>query len=228
MLSPLMGVAFVNAVLFGGYSECKRQINRYNGRDDQAQLTIPEIALAGSIAGFAGSFVCSPVEFVKTQMQVQVGEGGRFKGSLDCAQYIMKQPGGLRTILSQGLLATLVRETPGNAAYYATYEIAKRGLAQSRGADVPMWMLMASGSVAGIAFWVTCYPMDMVKSRIQSQPFDKPKIYSGVIDCARKIVQQEGVLALWRGFGPCITRTIPAGAATFTAFEIATNMLQKL
>lgn len=54
MLSPLMGVAGVNSLLFGAFSVAKRIITPF------PDLSIQQIALAGSMAGAANSVLASP------------------------------------------------------------------------------------------------------------------------------------------------------------------------
>jgi solute carrier family 25 (mitochondrial carnitine/acylcarnitine transporter), member 20/29 len=43
----------------------------------------------------------------------------------------------------------------------------------------------------------------VLKSRLQSAPNGT---YSGILDCARKTIAQDGVAALWKGFGPAMAR----------------------
>jgi hypothetical protein len=43
----------------------------------------------------------------------------------------------------------------------------------------------------------------VLKSRLQSAPTGT---YSGFMDCARKTIAQDGVAALWKGFGPAMGR----------------------
>jgi hypothetical protein len=47
-------------------------------------------------------------------------------------------------------------------------------------------------------------PSDQViKSRIQSAPTGT---YSGMLDCVRKTIAQDGIRALWKGAGPAMAR----------------------
>jgi solute carrier family 25 carnitine/acylcarnitine transporter 20/29 len=32
---------------------------------------------------------------------------------------------------------------------------------------VPIWALLTSGATGGVCYWLACYPLDVVKSRIQ-------------------------------------------------------------
>jgi solute carrier family 25 carnitine/acylcarnitine transporter 20/29 len=55
----------------------------------------------------------------------------------------------------------------------------------------------------------------VLKSRIQSAPTGT---YSGLLDCARKTIAQDGVRALWKGFGPAMARVRPV--LIFSSFRL--------
>ncbi len=54
MASPLLGIAGVNSLLFSSYVFSKRVVSPFG------QLTLPETALAGSMAGAANAILASP------------------------------------------------------------------------------------------------------------------------------------------------------------------------
>jgi solute carrier family 25 carnitine/acylcarnitine transporter 20/29 len=75
----MSGVAVVNAIVFGVYGNCQRHLPQPE--------TLSSHLMAGAAAGFAQSFVCSPLELVKSRLQVQqdgVGSGRRYSGAVDC------------------------------------------------------------------------------------------------------------------------------------------------
>jgi solute carrier family 25 carnitine/acylcarnitine transporter 20/29 len=48
------------------------------------------------------------------------------------------------------------------------YETTKRWFAKQYAPNpVPVWALLASGATGGVCYWLACYPLDVVKSRIQ-------------------------------------------------------------
>ena len=67
MLSPLLGIAGVNSLLFAAYGTSKRIISPFG------QLSLREIAAAGAMAGAANAVLASPVEMFKVRMQGQYG-----------------------------------------------------------------------------------------------------------------------------------------------------------
>jgi solute carrier family 25 carnitine/acylcarnitine transporter 20/29 len=57
MLSPLLGIAGVNSLLFASYGLAKRIVTPFG------ELSLPQIALAGSMAGAANAILASPGSF---------------------------------------------------------------------------------------------------------------------------------------------------------------------
>jgi solute carrier family 25 carnitine/acylcarnitine transporter 20/29 len=75
----MAGVAVVNAIVFGVYGNFQRHLPQPDALSSHL--------MAGAAAGFAQSFVCSPLELVKTRLQVQqdgVVSGRRYSGAMDC------------------------------------------------------------------------------------------------------------------------------------------------
>jgi len=217
---PLVTVALFNAILFNAYGQAKALLGDPTG----ATLNLHQIGLAGSFAGIAVSFAGTPTELVKARLQIQYkpkeGEKPLYAGPIDCAKKII-QTGGLRGIYV-GFMPTLIRELFGNYFYFAGYEGLKRHLAPSNGAQPSPLSLMFAGGMGGVMFWLPVYPVDLVKSRIQT---DLTGQYTGMLDCFRKVIAREGVGALYKGFGPCMARAFPANAATFATYELMINLL---
>lgn len=63
MSSPMASVAVINAMIFGVYGNVQRRL----GEPESLRTH----ALAGSVAGLVQAFVCSPMELVKTRIQIQ-------------------------------------------------------------------------------------------------------------------------------------------------------------
>lgn len=103
--SPLAGIGFVNAIVFGVYGNVQRNTSDPN--------SLTSHALAGSIAGCAQSIVCAPMELAKTRLQLQHEHtaGPKFKGPLDCLRSIIRHE-GLRGTM-RGLGFTVARDIPG-------------------------------------------------------------------------------------------------------------------
>ena len=83
---------------------------------------------------------------------------------------------------------------------------------------------IGAGAFAGTCFWLSCYPIDVIKGRMQAAPLDPP-LYKGMVHCARTLHAKEGLPAFFRGFTPCLVRSLPANAAAFFAFDLAMQYL---
>ncbi len=154
--SPIVGIVALNAVLFSAYGSARRLL----GESPTHALTVVELFNAGFIAGTAVAFVEGPVDFFKCQLQMR---GGEYKNLAHCASSIVKQRGILGAY--QGLAPTLIRNSVANGWYYGMYEwarIAQTKPGQSK-ADLASWQIMLAGSTGGVAYWLSVYPVDLVK-----------------------------------------------------------------
>ena len=86
--------------------------------------------------------------------------------------------------------------------------------------------LLFAGGMAGVVAWWAVYPVDVVKTRLQAQPLDKPQ-YKGVVDCFVKIVKADGPSVLFRGLGATLLRAFPLNAVTFAVYELTLHTLQQ-
>ncbi|KAF8989892.1 mitochondrial carrier domain-containing protein [Cyathus striatus] len=218
MASPLLGIAGVNSLLFASYAISKRIISPY------PNLSLKEIAGAGAMAGAANAILASPVEMFKVRMQGQYG-AATDKRLREVVSEMWKDWGFRRGIM-RGYWVTVAREIPAYAGFYTAFEFSKRKFAQTYGKDLPVWALLASGSTGGIAYWLACYPLDVIKSRIQLRPIPPqgtPVQY--IANEVRSIVAESGVRGLFRGLSPSLLRSIPAAGSTFAAFEITREYL---
>lgn len=211
MTAPLPFVVALTAALFATNSGI-RSLFADGRRDDE--LSLQEIAIAGAGAGVAISAIVGPMELVKCRMQAHPD---RYRHALDCARKIYAV-GGSRAFIT-GLTATVVREGPGTAIYFGVYEGLVRWFRRRRGAsENTMSEQMLAGGLAGVGFWLPCYPIDYLKTLQQTDSIKKPK-YKGLVHLTRDTVGQNGLRGLFRGVGPALARSFPASAVTFLVYE---------
>jgi solute carrier family 25 carnitine/acylcarnitine transporter 20/29 len=223
MMSPLLGIAFVNAVAFAAFGAAKRWIVGNENRP----LTLAEIAMSGSAAGLAQAFVASPIEMIKVRLQIQNSGAKLYSGPFDCARKIVRES-GVRGLF-RGLGATMLRDFPAFAAWYGVFEFSKRQLSAADG-SIGHGPLLLSGASAGVGYWLACYPIDVAKTMLQTQrdpPKGQPLQYRHALDVISQVIKSEGVAGLFRGFGPTLVRALPASGSTFLAYEAVTNYLQR-
>ncbi|KAI8876509.1 mitochondrial carrier [Backusella circina FSU 941] len=223
-MTPLIGIGACVSIQFVVLEATKRHFARQNTSD---VLTNGQLYIAGAASGVANSFVSGPVEHIRTRLQVQTD--GRFKGPLDCIRQIYHHHGLFRGIY-KGQLITMAREFQGYGAYFLAYEWLVQKSMQANNlksrSDLETWKVCLFGAAAGYAMWFTIYPMDAIKSKLQTDGFTKETMrYKSVMDCARKIMATEGTAGFFRGIGPCLLRAAPVNAVTFMGFEMAMRVL---
>ncbi|KAI0307693.1 hypothetical protein B0F90DRAFT_1621732 [Multifurca ochricompacta] len=224
VVPPLLGVTPIFALSFWAYDSSKRLILSITPNRTDSTLSTGELAAAGFLSAVPTTLVTAPVERAKVLLQVQ-GQGApgtQYKGVFDVIGHLYKE-GGIRSIF-RGTFATLARDGPGSAAYFAAYEVTKKALAPANASssDLNIGQVILAGGTAGVAMWSIAIPPDVLKSRLQSAPTGT---YSGIIDCARKTIATDGVKALWKGFGPAMARAFPANAATFLGVEATRKIM---
>jgi solute carrier family 25 carnitine/acylcarnitine transporter 20/29 len=239
--SPLIGQAFFNAAQFMAYGQAKLLI----AGNEKRQLTIGESFLAGAMTGLAVSFVESPIDLFKSQMQVQVfrtpppsstvGAATAttttlstpvFKNVFQCASFIGKNY-GIRGVF-QGLIPTFARDVPAISLYFGVYEAARLALTPPGGRveDLPASSVLIAGGCGGFAYWSLTYPIDVVKSSIQADAIDpKQRQFKGFWDTTRKLYADGGYRRFFRGLTPCLLRAFPGNAACFFAYEKTRQLL---
>lgn len=167
---------------------------------------------------------------IRLQAQSALGGSGtaavamKYGGPMDVAKQVLRSEGGVKGLF-KGLVPTMAREIPGNAAMFGVYEALKQYLAGGPDTSgLGRGYLIVAGGLAGASFWFMVYPTDVVKSVIQVDDYRSPK-FSGSIDAFRKIKASEGFKGLYKGFGPAMARSVPANAACFLAYEMTRSAL---
>nr|QKK35434.1 mitochondrial Crc1 [Starmerella bombicola] len=222
--APLVGVTPMFAVSFWGYDVGQQIVRAVSKSDATAKLSIAQISAAGFISAIPMTAITAPFERIKVVLQLQgqgkLAEGERqLKGAGDAAMHIYKK-GGLSSLF-RGSTATLARDGPGSALYFAAYEYCKRRWADENGNVSLGWIMMAGGT-AGVAMWVPVFPIDTIKSNLQSS-----EVPVSISQVTKNIYARGGLKAFFPGVGPALARSFPANAATFAGVELTHQAFKK-
>ncbi len=215
---------------FWGFDVGKGLVRRCATVEDD-RLSIAQISAAGFFSAIPMTLITAPFERVKVLLQTQgqktlaPGEKPKYGGGVDVVRQLYKE-GGVRSVF-RGSAATLARDGPGSAAYFAAYEYIKRRLtpidpSTGKPSELSLMAITTAGACAGVAMWIPVFPVDTVKSRLQSME-GKPTV-GGVI---RGLYRNGGFRAFFPGFGPALARAVPANAATFLGVELAHQVMNK-
>ena len=176
---------------------------------------------------------------------MQHGKGSAdnvFKGPLQAVTTILKEHGFTR--IYQGWWCTFCREIPAFGLYFASYDYIKdkvntyfsRAAAKEGKVTIDnlgmqhshTWMASAvAGGSAGCLTWALVYPVDMIKTRIQTAPLTKPRSELQMLTVGRQIVEKHGWRYLFRGFGVTLIRAFPTNATLFPVYEFTLSQIKQ-
>ena len=93
--------------------------------------------------------------------------------------------------------------------------------------DLSILRLLVAGGSGGLCYWVAIYPIDVIKSSMQSDDMVREnRKYRNIVDCAKKLYVEEGGLRrFFRGVTPCLMRSIPANATMLLVLEKCRQLL---
>jgi solute carrier family 25 carnitine/acylcarnitine transporter 20/29 len=84
-----------------------------------------------------------------------------------------------------------------------------------------------AGGVGGACLVITGHPLDTIKVRLQTQTKPQPGqvlLYTGTLDCAKKIVAKEGFTGLYKGMGAPLVGVTPMFAICFFGYGIGKKL----
>ncbi len=199
-------------------------------RDKNGNLSIGANIVSGICAGVSEAvFAVTPMETVKTrvadaQRTAGSGKGPSYKGSLDATIQILKSegPGGIY----RGVVPTILKQATNQAVRFPVHSMFMAVLAgedKVRRAN-PLVSGLA-GALAGAVSVIVTMPQDTVKTRMQSN--DAKSLYSGTMDCFKKILRNEGPAFFFAGTLPRLVRVSLDVGITFTIFPLLGQLFEK-
>ncbi|KAM6131027.1 LOW QUALITY PROTEIN: solute carrier family 25 member 47 [Pterocles gutturalis] len=246
MSASVLSVSVISSVSFGAYKNflCTICKLRYGAAD--AKPSKLDVSLAGGAAGAARQMrkkeekearqqtfvslrvvLMTPSEVAKVRMQTQrnphpsvasphLVSKPKYRGSLHCLKVIAKEEGfgGLY----KGCSALLCRDCSSSAVFFLTYSALCDWLTPAGKNKPGFLVVLLSGGFAGVLAWGLATPLDVLKSRMQTDESDQHK-YKGLIHCARESVRKEGAKVLFKGLGLNCIRAFPVNMVVFVTYE---------
>ena len=175
---------------------------------------------SGGLAGAGSLTIVYPLDYARTRLASDVGSGNpQFTGLGDCLVKTMKQ-GGFFSMYA-GFGVSVVGIVAYRGPYFGVFDTLKA--LNPYGKDtgpIGFASKFAVAQFSAIVAGFISYPFDTVRRRLQMQAEKPPEqhLYSGTADCAVKIVKEEGIGAMFKGFGANVLRTL-GGALVLVGYD---------
>lgn len=196
-IPPVVATGFVNALVFTGEHIAMSFLQPDLKRDEVGSPT--NTFLAGCFGGIFQLVLLVPSEVVKCTMQVETTFSSPAKalksGSLTPQNYatppknshafsetmrsmkkIYRKEGMMGFYKGTG--ATAMREIPSIGIYFFTYKNSREMIRKLEGREEASTMsTLVAGSLAGCGSWIMVYPLDMIKTHMQTPVHAEPVQY---------------------------------------------------
>ncbi|XP_013172030.1 PREDICTED: mitochondrial thiamine pyrophosphate carrier-like [Papilio xuthus] len=197
----------------------------------------------GATAATVATIVSFPFDTIRTRLIAEQKTQKVYKGFLSAFSIIIKTEGS--KALFKGLVPTLAQIAPHAGIQFAVYKLLTDNIfnrikffQRSTTFGVIESSLLANflaGGIAGIVSKTAIYPFDMVKKRLQIQGFQqhrkgfgKQMYCNGLLDCIKLTINDEGFLALYKGYGPSVLKAILVSALHFAVYDEIKYFLLRL
>ncbi|XP_048668562.1 calcium-binding mitochondrial carrier protein SCaMC-3 isoform X2 [Marmota marmota marmota] len=172
--------------------------------------------VAGAVAGAVSRTGTAPLDRLKVFMQVHASKTNR-----------LNILGGLRSMIQEGGILSLWRGNginvlkiaPESAIKFMAYEQIKHAI-RGRQETLQVQERFVAGSLAGATAQTIIYPMEVLKTRLTLRRTGQ---YKGLLDCALRILEQEGPRAFYRGYLPNVLGIIPYAGIDLAVYETLKN-----
>lgn len=209
--APLFALTILNTMNFSVYAMLKTKLKV----EKDITYFEPKIFLAGSAVGPVASLISTPFELVKLQMQVYK----QYSSSINAAVSILHRQGILA--LYKGHQVNTFREMLFLGTYFTVYEHSKNIFVSSLPSVLAIPL---AGGFSGSIGWFVSFPLDSIKANIQGAVItEKAK---SVREIAKIILKTRGLLGLYSGILPSISRAFLVSASRFSVYECIISALK--
>jgi len=185
------------------------------------QLRFAQLMLAGGLCAFVSHALFTPIDVVKTRIQVTVG---KYDGVMDAVRCIIREEGG--SALLKGLGATSAGYFVHGAFKFAFYELFKLYFSATleEALRPPLYIAALSGLCAELIAGTFLCPMEAVRIRSVVDPAFPNNPFAGI----RVLYKAEGMQGLFKGLPPILLKQVPYTIGQFAAFEISVKVVRSV
>mmetsp|Transcript_2140 Transcript_2140/g.4919 ORF Transcript_2140/g.4919 Transcript_2140/m.4919 type:complete len:347 (+) Transcript_2140:252-1292(+) len=207
--------------------------NKLQELNGGADIPFWQKTVSGLCSGAIAVCIGTPFDVALVRMQSDgtkpIEQRRGYKNVFDALVRISKSEGVAG--LWSGLLPNILRGMSMNVGMLACYDEAKQAIVKVTHDPDSMTTRMASSAVAGFCCAFLSLPFDLIKSRLQNMRIDPATgkmPYRGVMDCASKVLRNEGFFAFWTGFVAYYGRCAPHAMIILLSVEQITAMYRDL
>ena len=203
--------------------------------NDNKPLPFWAKSLSGMASGATAVCIGTPFDIALVRLQADSmapeKERRNYKNVFDALTRTAKEEGF--GALYKGLAPNILRGMSMNVGMMACYDQAKEVVASVLGDDPQHPKLqtkMGSSAIAGFTAAAFSLPFDLIKSRLMAMKPDAggKMPYSGVVDCAVKIMKSEGPTGFYAGFTAYYGRCAPHAMIILMSIETITEKYRDL
>ncbi|WOK93947.1 calcium-binding mitochondrial carrier protein SCaMC-1 [Canna indica] len=176
--------------------------------------------IAGGVAGAASRTATAPLDRLKVVLQVQTTEAY----VMPAIKKIWRDSGFLGFFRGNGL--NVMKVAPESAIRFYTFELLKDYIVKAKGeekSNIGASERLIAGGLAGAVAQTAIYPLDLVKTRLQTYACEGGRA-PNLASLTRDIWVHEGPRAFYRGVVPSILGIIPYAGIDLTAYETLKDM----
>ncbi|KZF22307.1 mitochondrial carrier [Xylona heveae TC161] len=235
----LTGIVPASAIKFHTYGNCKRIVSEAtHWGKDEPMVHMLSAAAAGIVTGTA----TNPLWVIKTRLQLDkpYGKAGgiqqrQYRNSLDCLAQTMRGEGirGLYRGLSASYLGTI--ESTLHLVLYEQLKISLAGMESgrsghgrddsARGQVQAMVRMSSAAGISKLLAVLVAYPHEVIRTRLRQAPSENGRVkYTGLVQCFRLILKEEGFLSMYGGLTPHLLRTVPAAGIALGVYELVLSL----
>ena len=188
----------------------KKLFPRYDPQKEFFMFFMANMA-SGGLAGAGSLTIVYPLDYARTRLASDVGSKQKsFNGLADCLVKTAKGPSGIWGLYN-GFGVSVAGIIPYRGVYFGMYDsISGINPFKNNKGVVGYVSKFAIAQTTAITAGYASYPFDTIRRRLQMQS-ELPKaewMYSGTVDCFKKIIKDEGAAALFKGAGANALRTV--------------------
>jgi hypothetical protein len=228
-MSPALVSSLIeNSVLFAANGLLRRGYARATDHETTRSFSFWEEFCIGGLSGVFSGTAITPAEVLRVNQQHMEQKAG---SNMYTLSRDMLRSGGLGGLF-RGLVPTLCRDVPYCMIQFSLFNTLHKRIAV-QGHKPTALELFTMGGIAGSGAWMVIFPMDTIKSRCQVDAVNGrfTGLWDGVKQTyatGRGILQKEGVLKMYRGYGAAVMRAFPANGGLFMGVTLTHRVFNRV